>query len=96
VRETALPPGRRLINLSQAAPAGPPPESLRQRLARAVLDEPATHLYGPVLGNAELRRAIAGRWSALYDAIIGPDQVAVTAGCNQAFCVAVATACASG
>jgi aspartate/methionine/tyrosine aminotransferase len=49
-----------------------------------------------VLGNGDLRAAIARRWSAAYDAVIGPDQVAVTAGCNQAFCVAVATACAPG
>ena len=96
VRETVLPPGRRLINLSQAAPAGAPPEGLRRRLAQAVMEDPAAHLYGPVLGNAELRRAIARRWSASYDAAIGPEQVAVTAGCNQAFCVAVATACAPG
>ena len=95
VRETALPPGR-LINLSQAAPAGPPPEPLRRHLARAMMDEPAAHLYGPVLGNAALRAAIARRWSAVYAAAIAPDQVAVTAGCNQAFCVAVATACAPG
>jgi aspartate/methionine/tyrosine aminotransferase len=96
MRETALPPGHRLINLSQAAPAGPPPESLRRRLAQAVMDEPAAHLYGPVLGNADLRATIARRWSACYDAPISPDHVAITAGCNQAFCVAVATACAPG
>ena len=96
VRETVLPSGRRLINLSQAAPAGPPPESLRRRLAQAMMDEPAAHLYGPVLGNADLRAAVARRWSACYDAAIGPEQVAITAGCNQAFCVAVATACAPG
>ncbi len=60
------------------------------------MDEPAAHLYGPVLGNPGLRTAIARRWSSCYDAAIGPEQVAVTAGCNQAFCVAVATACAPG
>ncbi len=96
VRETPLREGLALINLSQAAPAGPPPESLRRRLSQAMLDEPAAHLYGPVLGNAALRAAIAGRWSADYGAAIVPEQVAITAGCNQAFCVAVATACAPG
>lgn len=96
VRETVLPPGRGLINLSQAAPAGAPPESLRRRLAQAVMEEEAAHLYGPVLGNPDLRAAVARRWSACYDAPIGPEQVAITAGCNQAFCVAVATACKPG
>ena len=96
VRDTPLRNGLPLINLSQAAPAGPPPESLRRRLAQAMLDEPAAHLYGPVLGNPALRAAIAARWSADYGAAIAPEQVAITAGCNQAFCVAVATACGPG
>ena len=95
VRETTLPPGLPLINLSQAAPARPPPPALRRRLAEA-MEEPATHLYGPVLGNAPLRAAIARRWSQAYGAAIAPGQVAITAGCNQAFCVAIATACAPG
>ncbi|HET7409360.1 MAG TPA: aminotransferase [Paracoccaceae bacterium] len=96
LRETKLRADLPLINLSQAAPAGPPPESLRRHLSQAVLDDPSAHLYGPVLGNAALRAAIASRWSADYAASISPGQVAVTAGCNQAFCVAVATACAPG
>ncbi len=95
VRETPLPTGLPLINLSQAAPAGPPPAVLRRRLAEA-MEEPATHLYGPVLGNAPLRAAIARGWSRDYGAAIAPEQVAITAGCNQAFCVATATACAPG
>jgi aspartate/methionine/tyrosine aminotransferase len=96
VRETPLAPGLPLINLSQAAPAGPPPDSLRRHLAEAMMEDPAAHLYGPVLGNTALREAIARRWSADYGGEIAPGQVAVTAGCNQAFCVAVATACGPG
>lgn len=96
VRETPLPSGLPLINLSQAAPAGAPPEGLRRRVAEAVMDDPSAHLYGPVLGNPPLRRAISQRWSAAYGAVIAPEQVAITAGCNEAYCVAVATACAPG
>lgn len=96
LRETKLRPDLPLIDLSQAAPAGPPPESLRRHLAAAVMTEPAAHLYGPVLGNPALRAAIAARWSADYGAGIAPEEVAVTAGCNQAFCVALATACGPG
>ena len=58
--------------------------------------EPDTHVYGPVLGNPALRSEIAWRWSALYGGDIEPDEVAVTAGANQAFCTAIATIAAPG
>ena len=93
--ETPLPQGRSLLNLSQAAPVDPPPEALRAAMA-AALDRPDTHLYGPVLGDEPLRAAIAAHWSALYGGAIAPGQVAVTAGCNQAFCAALATLAGPG
>jgi len=93
--ETPLPQGRALLNLSQAAPVDPPPEALRAAMA-AALDRPDTHLYGPVLGDEPLRAAIAAHWSALYGGAIAPGQVAVTAGCNQAFCAALATLAGPG
>lgn len=86
-----FPHDRPLINLSQAAPVDPPPESMREAMAEMIRDEPDTHLYGPVLGNPALRSEIAWRWSALYGGEIRPDDVAITAGCNQAFCTAVTT-----
>ncbi|MEL6235239.1 MAG: aminotransferase [Pseudomonadota bacterium] len=91
-----FPPARPLINLSQAAPVDPPPAALREAMARAVLDEPSVHLYGPVLGLPDLRAEIATRWSAAYGGAITPAEVAVTAGCNQAFCAALATVAAPG
>jgi len=84
-----------LINLSQAAPVDPPPAALVEAMA-AALARPETHLYGPVLGDDALRARIAGHWSALYGGTITPAQVAVTAGCNQAFCAAVATVAGAG
>jgi aspartate/methionine/tyrosine aminotransferase len=90
-----LEPGRPLLNLSQAAPVDPPPESLREAMAEMVR-EPDTHLYGPVLGLPALRAEIAWRWSAAYGGEIRPDEVAITAGCNQAFCAAIATLAAPG
>jgi aspartate/methionine/tyrosine aminotransferase len=89
-------PGRPLINLSQAAPVDPPPEALREAMADMVRREADTHLYGPVLGLPALRAEIARRWSADYGGEIRADDVAVTAGCNQAFCAAVATLAAPG
>lgn len=96
VRETRFPPDRPLLNLSQAAPVDPPPEPLRRAMAEAALDRPEAHLYGPVLGDTALREAIAARWSLAYGAPIDAAEVCITAGCNQAFCVAVATLCAPG
>jgi aspartate/methionine/tyrosine aminotransferase len=90
-----FPDRRPLLNLSQAAPVDPPPEPLRAHMAET-LAETDTHLYGPVLGLPALRSEIAWRSSALYGGEIRPDEVAVTAGCNQAFCAAVMTLAAPG
>jgi len=91
-----FPPERPLINVSQAAPVAPPPEALRQVIAEAALTDPQAHLYGPVLGLPDLRAEVAGQWSAAYGGAIAPDQVAITSGCNQAFCAAIATLCSAG
>ncbi|MGF1501646.1 MAG: aminotransferase [Paracoccaceae bacterium] len=94
--ETPLPAGRALLNLSQAAPVDPPPESLRRAMADALTGTAEAHLYGPVLGDTGLRARIAADWSRIYGGRVAPDQVAVTAGCNQAFCVAVSTLAGPG
>ncbi|TKD21873.1 aminotransferase [Rhodobacter capsulatus] len=91
-----FPPERPLINVSQAAPVDPPPLALRQAIAEAALTDPAAHLYGPVLGNGDLRAEVAAQWSAAYGGTITPAQVAITQGCNQAFCAAIATLAGAG
>jgi aspartate/methionine/tyrosine aminotransferase len=96
VSETSFPQDRPLVNLSQAAPVDPPPQALCQAMSEAALNDPDAHLYGPVLGDTPLREEIAARWSVNYGGEIDPSQVAITAGCNQAFCTAVATLCAPG
>ncbi|MFN3954528.1 MAG: aminotransferase [Pararhodobacter sp.] len=94
--ETLLPPGLPLLNLSQAAPVDPPPAPMRAAMARAMEDDPAIHLYSAVLGNPELRAALAARSCAHYRAAIATEQVAITSGCNQAFCAAIATLAGPG
>ncbi|MGR3468575.1 MAG: aminotransferase, partial [Shimia sp.] len=61
-----FPPERPLINVSQAAPVDPPTEALRAEMARLVMEDDGTHLYGPVLGLPALREAVAQRWTAAY------------------------------
>ena len=94
--ETALPPGLGLINVSQAAPVDPPPRALREAIAEAALSNDAAHLYGPVLGLPELRAEIAAQWSVGYGGAVSPGQVAITQGCNQAFCAVLATLAGAG
>jgi aspartate/methionine/tyrosine aminotransferase len=89
-------PARPLLNVSQAAPVDPPPLALRQALAEAAVNDPAAHLYGPVLGNPELLEEIALQWSAAYGGTIRPDQVAITQGCNQAFTAVMSTLAGAG
>ncbi len=91
-----FPPDRPLINVSQAAPVDLPPLGLRQALAEAALNDPDAHLYGPVLGLPALRAEIAGQWSAAYGGVISDAQVAITQGCNQAFCAVMATLAGAG
>ena len=87
---------RPLINVSQAAPVDPPPLALLQVIADAALNNAAAHVYGPVLGMPALKAEVATQWSAAYGGAISENQVAITSGCNQAFCAAVATLAAAG
>ena len=91
-----FPPERPLINISQAAPVESPPLGLRQALADAALNNPDAHLYGPVLGLPALRAEIAAQWSTAYGGTIQPEQVAITQGCNQAFCAVMSTLAGAG
>lgn len=92
----SFPPERPLINVSQAAPVDPPPEGLRRAIADAALNRPDAHLYGPVLGNMDLREAVAAEFSSAYRGQVQPAQVAITQGCNQAFCAAIETLAGAG
>jgi aspartate/methionine/tyrosine aminotransferase len=96
IEGVSFPADRPLINISQAAPVDSPPLGLRQALADAALNDPQAHLYGPVLGLPALREEIAKQWSATYGGTVLPSQVAITQGCNQAFCTVMATLAGPG
>ncbi len=89
-------PDRPLINVSQAAPVDPPPEQMRRFMADALMNDPTTHLYGPVLGLPALRAQVAEDWSLAYGGAVSPAQVAITSGCNEAFCATITAICTSG
>ncbi|WP_405405453.1 aminotransferase [Paracoccus sp. Ld10] len=92
----SFPADRPLINVSQAAPVDPPPEGLRRAIADAALHRPEAHLYGPVLGNTDLRDAVSAQFSTAYDGALTGANVAITQGCNQAFCAVMATLAGQG
>ncbi len=96
IEGVTFPADRPLINVSQAAPVDSPPLGLRQALADAALNDPNAHLYGPVLGLPALREEIATQWSAVYGGAVTSAQVAITQGCNQAFCTVMATLAGPG
>ncbi|MEM8629771.1 MAG: aminotransferase [Pseudomonadota bacterium] len=96
IRGISFPPDRPLINVSQAAPVDPPPEALRAAMAEAVLTDPHAHAYGPVLGNSDLREAVAAKWALHYGGDVRATKVAITQGCNQAFVAAMATLAGAG
>lgn len=110
VRNTAYPPipeaaswveGRQfsndkpLIDLSQAVPGYATSRGILDHMAK-VLTDMTTGSYGPVLGLAELREAYADHLSSGSSESILTSNVAITAGCNQAFYVAIAALCTPG
>ena len=82
-------PNHPLIDVSQAAPTEPPAQVLREALAKFVLNDPKAHLYGEILGMPELRSALAKHWSKSYFGSVAAHNVAITSGCNQAFCAVI-------
>ena len=84
-----------LIDLSQAVPG----YAIHPELA-AHLEKAASRAdllgYGPIEGETALRNAYAGHLTQVYDAPVSPQEVHVTAGCNQAFVAAALTVAGPG
>lgn len=90
-----FPADRPLLELAQAVPSYPPADALLDHLAE-IVRRPETSQYTEILGLPALRAALAAHTSEAYAADIGAAQVGITAGCNQAFCVAVDALAAAG
>ena len=84
-----------LINLSQAAPISLPPDNLIDYLSKQTLVA-ENHLYGEVLGDTPLREEVVKLWNQEYSSKISISNVAITSGCNQAFCAAISTMASAG
>lgn len=81
---SSVPSNRALINLCQAVPSYSPAEALADEVGR-LARLPGTSLYSDILGVPALRDALAQSLAADYQATIADQNIAITAGCNQAF-----------
>ena len=84
-----------LVDLSQAAPGSAPPPELLARLATAAGTAEAAR-YGDIAGDHALRVTFARHVATQYGGGIAAEDVAITAGCNQAFFVAMLTVAKAG
>jgi aspartate/methionine/tyrosine aminotransferase len=95
IRDRAFPREKPLIDVAQAVPGYPPPDALTRHLG-AVAQEPSTSRYTEIEGVPALREALADHMSAFYETRLDQRQVAITAGCNQAFCLAMMALAGAG
>jgi aspartate/methionine/tyrosine aminotransferase len=95
IKNRAFPADKPLIDVAQAVPGYPPPKELTDHLAR-VIGEPAMARYTDIDGLPELRQALAADTARAYGAPIDPARVLITAGCNQAFCLAILALAGAG
>lgn len=76
-----------MLDMCQAAPGYSPHPDLLARLAEEA-GRRENARYGAIVGDPALREAYAAWVSAAQGGQVGADQVAITAGCNQAFTLA--------
>ncbi|WP_433389497.1 aminotransferase [Micromonospora sp. KLBMP9576] len=90
-----LPDGGGLLDLAQAAPRYPAAPEVVAHVARVARDA-LGGTYTDVPGLPKLREAFAAELSRDYAGTLGPANVVVTAGCNQAFALAVSAVAGPG
>lgn len=95
VEGRVFPADKPLIDLCQAVPGYPPADALTAHLAEQVR-APDTARYTGIDGVPALCAALAKRTSGLYGAEVRANEVLITAGCNQAFAVAVMSLARAG
>ena len=84
-----------MLDLCQAVPGYPPHPAMLERLASEAGRRDNAR-YGLINGDLSLREAYAAEMSATYGGAVTPEQVTITAGCNQAFFLAMVTLLSPG
>lgn len=75
-----------LLDLAQAAPAYPTAPSVVEHIVSVARDAHGAD-YVDLAGLPKLRTAFAEELSRDYRGLVGTENIVVTAGCNQAFCL---------
>lgn len=88
-------PREPLLNLSQAAPSFAPAPVVADHIA-SIARSPDGGRYVPQQGLETLRVALADELTGNYPGVVAADEVLITAGCNQAFCVAASAITSPG
>ena len=83
------------IDLTQAVPGYPTHPDLARRLAEGA-QSPVQARYGTIDGDEALRSALADDINRVYGASVEPGDVAITAGANLAFTMAMTVLCGVG
>lgn len=86
---------RALLDLAQAAPQYPPAPEVIEHVVAVARDRHGAD-YLEIAGLPRLREAFAAELRGAYRGRVEADQVIVTAGCNQAFCLAVSALAGHG
>lgn len=84
----SFPNEKPLLDLAQAVPSYPPAEALSAHLASRT-SAVETARYTPIAGIPDLRSSLAAHMSKNHGGIIDPENVLISAGCNQAYCLAI-------
>lgn len=79
-----------MLDLCQAVPGYSPHPEMLSHLAEAAAD-PEMAKYGPITGDLALRETYAAHVSLASNGFVSAEQVSITAGCNQAFFLAMLT-----
>ncbi len=84
-----------LMDLAQAVPSYPPAENLCAFLANQVRLS-GTSKYAPIAGIPQLRSALATSMNKSHGGKINSENVLISAGCNQAYCLSILALAESG
>lgn len=86
---------RPLLDMSQAAPSYPTAPVIADKIA-ATAHDPNGGRYCPQEGLPELREVFAAELTNNYPGTVAAENVLITAGCNQAFCLVASAIAEAG